>query len=139
MAQFNIQFKIPKHNIKKLGKVFDLDTIGTDNYELVVLKDSEGLNPNQLDTVDSTILNKEADNYTRPNVEMNISETNEGYDITTGTINVEAEGVISVGALLIVKHSSQDILACYLSTTSIDIVDSFNLGSQDILMGLSIV
>lgn len=139
MAQFNTEFKIPKHNIKKLGKVFDLDTIESDNYELIVLKNSEGLIVNQLSTVNSAILSKEADNYTRANVEMSISENSKGYDITPEIINVEATGIVTIAALLIVKKSSQDIFACYVSNKSMNIVGSFNLSSQDVFMELSIV
>lgn len=134
MAQMNISFTVPKHNILKLGKIFDLDTIETDEYELVVLSDITGLNKNNLDTVDSNIANKEASNYTRVLIEMTLEETVKGYAIGTNAIEVMVNDITTVKGLLMVKRSSQDILACCLNMTSVVVDESFTVSSQSKLM-----
>lgn len=131
MAQFNINFEVLKHNILKLGKIFDLDSIKTDEYELVILTNSDGLVKDQLDTVDSNILSKEASNYTRPLIEMILEETDDGYEIKTGVIDVEVQNTVTIKGLLMVKKSSQDILACCLNMDTINISDSFSISPQD--------
>lgn len=131
MAQMNITFEVMKHNILKLGKVFDLDTIETDDYELVILTESNGLNKDNLDKVDDIILGKEASNYARPLVEMIFDEVNKGYEVSTGAVEVIVNDITTVGGLLLVKKSSQDILAFWFSNGDIVIGESFTISPQD--------
>lgn len=134
MAQMNISFAVSKHNILKLGKIFDLDTIENDEYELVVLSDISGLNKDNLDTVDSNIANKEASNYTRALIEMTLEETDKGYAISTNAFEVMVNDITTVKGLLMVKRSSQDILACCLTMASVVVDESFTVSSQSKLM-----
>ena len=129
MAQMIIDFEVPEHNILKLGKVFDLDTIDTDQYELIVLTDISGLNKDLLNIVDSTITSKEATTYTRPLVELTLVH-DDGYKVTASAIEIILNDVTNIKGLLIVKKSSQDILASCLSMSNVVVAESFTVSPQ---------
>ena len=128
MVQIDVNFEIPKTVIKKLNIVFNLDTITTDEYELVVLADVSGLIKDNLNKFDSTLTSKESTNYSRPSVQMTISESVTGYNIGYTSINVAvAGGVCKVGGFLIIKKSSKDILAACLTLNSVNLNETFNI------------
>lgn len=140
MTQININFKIPKKFILKLDTIFNLNTLGTDTYKLIVLNDTTGLVLTDLDVVNSTILTKESSNYTRPTVELNLTESDGGYNIESEIIEVTSSGLVSCKAFIIYKdNTAKDILCAHFSDSSIDVNDSFYLSPQNSLIPLVIV
>jgi len=132
MVQFNVNFEVPKHNLKKLNKVFDLDTLGTDEYEVMILSNIAGLNKDNLDKVDSNILSKEANNYERPLIQLSLTNLASGYQIEGNVFTVYIDNNVSIPVvgMLIVKKDTNDILACCLTMNQISLIDEFSLSPQ---------
>lgn len=136
MAQFDINFEIPKKCIKKLNTVYNLDTITNDEYELIILSDVSTLIKDNLDkATDSNIISKEATGYERPLVPMTLTELVAGYQIGTNIINIDIDdgSSVHINGFLIVKRNTQDILASCLSMNSITLDDSFNITPESSL------
>ncbi len=140
MTQININFKIPKKFIKKINSIFNLDTLNSDTYKLIVLENTDSLILNDLDVINSTILAKESSNYTKPTVELELTESNFGYDIESEIIEVTANGVVSCKGFIIYKDNiAKDILCAWFNDSSIDLNDSFYVSPQNSLIPLVIV
>ena len=119
--------KRPKMTIKKLGKVFDLDTINLDSYQLIILADTSDLVLNNLDKFDSSLASRESDNtkYTRPTVALQLTEIPEGYQIEVSGANVTVQlSQATIEGLLLVKTDTMDILAAALNAETVTITSS---------------
>jgi len=124
MTMFDWKIKAPKHNIKKLGKIFDLDTLNTDTYLVILLASTSTLTMEAMDKFDETLEAYESDPelYTRTPVPLQLNETPTGYQI-----NIAGNSVVipleeaTVEGVLIVKEDTMDILAAALNLSGITI------------------
>lgn len=107
----------PKNVFLKQGKIFDLDTIDTDQYQLILLSSTTNLTLDGLDKFDASLASYESDpaNYTKPTVALQLNETTDGYQINVvgNSITVNLVSATVQGALL-VKTSTMDILGAAL-------------------------
>lgn len=118
MVEIDYTFKVPKHNTLKLGKIFDLDTISTDTYKIILLSSVTGLVLNNLDKFDASMEAFESNpaNYERTTVGLQLTETTNGYRIevagATATIPIVDA---TIAGILIIKESTGDILCADLN------------------------
>lgn len=135
----DIIFKIPKQNIKKLNTVFNLDAMPTDEYKLVLLKDVAGLSMSSLDKYDTNMLHRESSDYNiipiRPDVQLEVSETVNGFIIRPNPVTAEIPNDISleVAGLLIIKDSTKDILAAFLGWEGFVFAVNFSIAFNGVL------
>lgn len=138
MVQVNINFNTPYKVLKKINSIFNLDTLHTDEYELICINNISDLDGNSLDIFDSSLVNKESINYTRPSVNLTVQDTYNGYLINSSEIEVLVSGTSSIAGLIIVKKSTQDILAYSFNFDNFNAYDNFNVSSFDKLCELRI-
>ena len=122
-------FKVPKKNIKKLGKVFDLDNINGNTYKVKLLSDVTGLTVNSLDKF-SAISHKQVnpDYYIAPTVSLEVSELVDGYQISVAgsSITVDiTQKIPNIAGILIVNDTTDDILCADIESAPIGNVDNY--------------
>lgn len=140
MVDFNFNFGRPKRNILKLGKVFDLSNIATDEYEMIILASIDGLTIDDLDNF-STLTSKESDpsQYTKPNVPLQLNETTTGYQINVSGNSIAIPiSNATVAGLLIVKSDTGDILAADFEETPIIMTKELTVTFQEALWEISL-
>lgn len=124
-------FKIPKPNILKLGKDFDLATLATDTYKVILLADITGLVIDDLTTFTGDITNKECDpvlDYTPTAIDLELNETTTGYQInvTGASVTVPIIGA-TINGILIIEDTSKSILCASLEGDNLGLSDDLTL------------
>lgn len=120
MVEMDFTFLVPKHNTLKLGKIFDLEALATDTYQLRILSSVTGLVLNNLDKFDTAMEAHESNpaNYSRTTVGLQLIETEKGYQIgvsgNTATIPIVDA---TIAGLVIIKEDTKDILCADLTPT----------------------
>lgn len=141
---FVYYFRGMKHNILKLGKVFDLDTLSTDTYQIVLLENVAGLDINDLDVFDSTMEYRESDNYTRTTVPLELTATATGYLISVPgssiQIPIETGGSgADIQGMLIIKEDTGDILSACLDASALTVTSELTIVFQTALCEMKMV
>jgi hypothetical protein len=127
---FEYQFDVPKHNILKLGKEFDLDTLSTDNYQIIILSNVTGLTVDDLDLFDTALQAHESNplNYDRTNVTLQLNESATGYEISVSGSSVTIPiSSATISGFLIINEDTTDVLSACLDTSTISLTDDYTI------------
>lgn len=128
---FEQVFQVPKGNILKLGKDFDLATVATDTYKVILLASITGLSINTLTTFTGDITNLECDpvsDYTPTSIGLEVNETTTGYQIsvTGASVTIPIVGA-TVNGILIIEDTSKSILCASLEGDNLGLTDDLTL------------
>lgn len=127
-----LEFKVetPVPNILKLGKAFDLETMPTDQYQIILLSNTTGLTLENLDKFDTEMEARESDpaNYTRTNIGLQVTRILKGYQIdVVGNNALIPVTTATIAGILIINEDTNDILCADLSFDTITINSDLNL------------